>query len=66
MLSGLFKKKDTKVTCHFCKLDVDKSVAFVLKYKSADGYGSMNVCNECSHYLNHIIDTWESLNEKDD
>jgi hypothetical protein len=65
MLSGLFKKKDTKVTCHFCKLSVDKSDTFVLKYKAMDGYGNMNVCNECSHYLNHIIDTWESLNEKD-
>jgi hypothetical protein len=66
MLSGLFKKKNTNVTCHFCKIDIDKSVAFVLKYKAADGSGSMNVCTECSHYLNNIIDTWESLNEKDD
>jgi hypothetical protein len=66
MLSGMFKKKDTKVSCHFCKQSVDKGDAFVLKYKAADGHGLMNVCTGCSHYLNHIIDTWESLNEKDD
>lgn len=66
MLSGLFKKKDTKEICQFCKVEIDKTTAFVLKYKSADGMGIMHVCTECAHYLNNIIDTWESLDEKDD
>jgi hypothetical protein len=66
MLSGLFKKKDTKISCQFCKKHVDKASYFVLQYKAADGIGSMNVCVECSNYLNNIIDVWESLDEKDD
>jgi hypothetical protein len=66
MLSGLFKKKDIKVTCQFCQKHIDKTSSFVLQYKAADGNGSMNVCVECSNYLNNIIDVWESLDEKDD
>ena len=66
MLSGLFKKKDTKSTCRFCKVTIDKTTSFVLQYKTADGVDTMNICTECSNYLNTIIDAWEGLHEKDD
>lgn len=66
MLSRLFKKKDTKVSCQFCKLEIDKTTSFVLQYRAADGIGSMNVCVECANYMNNIVETWESLHEKDD
>lgn len=64
---NLFKKKESKITCRFCKVEVDKSASFVLQYKAADGIGSMDVCIECANYMNNIIETWESLHyEKDD
>jgi hypothetical protein len=62
MLS-IFKKK--KISCHFCKTNVDRSELFVLKYKAADGSGSMNLCKECAAYLNNIVDVRESVYEKD-
>lgn len=63
---NVFRKKPNKVNCRFCKIEVDKSAAFVLQYKSADGIGTMDICLECANYMNNIIDTWESLYETDD
>ena len=62
---NVFRKKPTKVSCTFCQKEIDKTASFVLQYKAADGIGSMDVCVECASYMNNIIDTWESLDEKD-
>lgn len=62
---NIFKKKTSKVACRFCEKEVDKTASFILKYKAADGIGEMTACVECANYMNNIIDTWESLDEKD-
>lgn len=66
MLSDLFKKKETKVICHFCKIEINKSASFVLQYKALDGIGSMDVCIDCANYMNNIVETWESLHDEKD
>lgn len=62
MMKSLFKKK---VTCKFCLKSVDKSTAFVIKYKSIDGIGNIDMCNECANDMNEIIDIRDTLYEED-
>lgn len=63
---NIFKKKDLKITCRFCKIEIDKSASFVIQYKAADGIGSMDVCMDCANYMNNIIETWESIHDEKD
>lgn len=47
----------TKKTCGMCKT-VFKEKPYILKYNTADGLQSMNICKMCAKSLNGIIDRY--------
>lgn len=63
---NIFKKNNQKISCRFCKTEVDKSASFVIQYKALDGIGSIDVCLECANYMNNIVETWESIHHEKD
>ena len=58
-----FNKPKPKVSCFFCRIEVDKRDAFVIEYKSTDGTGKADVCPMCSGMLNDMINMKEAHND---
>lgn len=42
------RKPLVKVSCFFCKIEVNKKEAFDLKYKTSDGEGVVTMCPMCA------------------
>lgn len=64
-MMNIFKKKLQTVKCRFCLEDVDRSNAFVIKYKAKDGNGTIDICNSCANDMNEIINIRDSLYEEE-
>ena len=59
------KNPPKKVVCFFCKVEVDKSDAFVLEYKALDGTGRVDACTMCGGMINDMIVTVRDTYETD-
>ena len=51
-----FNKLKDKITCFFCRIEIDKIDSFMIEYKSIDGTGNINICPMCAGMLNDMID----------